>query len=106
MKIYFFLLYILHQSLGIPLTPCNPVNCLVNPCQFYQCPNGYQCVPNYCNGCNAVCKPCKMFTCFIDPCKGYRCPAGSQCIPNNCNGCYAVCKYDIMKDSNEDKIDE
>ncbi|XP_004209036.1 keratin-associated protein 4-9 isoform X5 [Hydra vulgaris] len=93
MKIYIFMMFTLHMSQGLPpITPCFPVNCLVNPCNNYNCSIGSQCVPNYCNGCNAVCKPCVISYCKVNPCSNYRCPVGYQCVPNYCNGCFAECK--------------
>ncbi|XP_047132378.1 outer dense fiber protein 1 isoform X7 [Hydra vulgaris] len=95
MKIYIFMMFTLHMSQGLPpITPCFPVNCLVNPCNNYNCSIGSQCVPNYCNGCNAVCKQCPITIC--KPCTLF-CPKGSKCIVrNDCGKCTYSCSKPII----------
>ncbi|XP_004210685.1 keratin-associated protein 5-1 [Hydra vulgaris] len=88
----FLFMMFLHLSLGSPITPCNPVECFVDPCAYHICPNGSQCVSNYCKGCNAECKPCVTTYCKVDPCLNYRCSPGYHCVANYCNGCNAECK--------------
>ncbi|XP_065675068.1 keratin-associated protein 5-1-like isoform X2 [Hydra vulgaris] len=95
MKFYIFMMFILHMSQGLPpIKPCFPVNCLVNPCINHNCSIGSQCVPNYCNGCNAVCKKCPITIC--KPCRLF-CPFGSRCVvKNNCGKCTYSCSKPII----------
>ncbi|XP_035669934.1 uncharacterized protein K04H4.2-like [Branchiostoma floridae] len=80
------------------------VSCFVNPCTYTQCRDGYECVANYCGGCNAVCVPAQPLisdngcppgvqevNCFADPCLAMLCAPGYVCRSNYCGGCNGEC---------------
>lgn len=93
-------------------TPCNGVDCLVDPCSVTTC-SAYPtatCTPNYCGGCNAdffdtsganvtaLCDSvattttaCNTVNCLVDPCMFATCSAypAAVCISNYCGGCNA-----------------
>ena len=75
---------------------CNdPVNCFANPCDVQQepCQDGFECVANYCGGCNALCVVSKKKDCSETACIQSLCPDGSprQQIGDDCCACPSKC---------------
>ncbi|CAH1251472.1 Hypp9069 [Branchiostoma lanceolatum] len=81
-----------------------PVNCFVDPCAYTRCRDGFECVSNYCGGCNAECVPVQplitdngcppgvqVVNCFADPCWAMLCGPGYVCRSNYCGGCDGEC---------------